>query len=166
MHTQAPTLLLYMPACIHTPTCRHTQKHKHSPVFVLESMGHLIYKHTLCLDPRCTYTRGDRLCFQLLDGICDNVKRNLPEDFIYRERLPQRRGKCNTHSDLLSEGGWKGEGRGRVKTAIFLFFPSQSPLLLPGVASLSLALDETQEEASSRPAEGIQEKRLYRVLIL
>lgn len=55
---------------MHTPTCRRTHTHKHLQVVVLEFMGHLIYRHTICLDLRYTYTKGDRLCFQR-----NNVKR-------------------------------------------------------------------------------------------
>ena len=57
---------------------------------------------------------------------------------------------------------WTGEGRGRGKTAIFLLFPTQSPLLLPGVAPpLS-----RQNPGGTKWQKGIWEKRLYQVLIL
>lgn len=98
---------------------------------------------------------------------CEEISK--PRGFyLPRKTSSALRQLLYTHSDLQSEGDWKGEGRERGKTAIYLLFPSQSPLLLPGVVplSLSLSLDKILEETCSHPAERIWENRLYRVLIL
>lgn len=72
-------------ACMHTPTC----KHKHFPVFVLEFMGHLIYRHTRYVWIR-DVQNGDRLCFHW------DLRRRKETDFIHGERLSQHQGKCCT----------------------------------------------------------------------
>ncbi len=138
---------------MHTPTCRHTHTHKHLQVIVLEFMGHLIYRNTICLDPTCTYTKGDRLCFQLLDGKRDDVRRNLPEDFIYRERLPQRRGNCCTPIQTFRprETG-KERGGEEEKLPFSCSFPPNPPC---SFQEWPLSLDKIQEETSGHPAEGI-----------
>lgn len=114
------------------------------------------------------YLYKRRQTVQLLDGIRDNVKGNLPEDLIYRERTSSAsRHLLYTHSDLPSEGDWKGEGRGREKNCHFLALSPPNPPYSFQEWPLSLSLStKIQEETSSHPAEGIWEKRLYRVLIL
>lgn len=61
-----------------------------------------------------------------------------PRGFDFRRKTSSAsRQLLRTRSDLQPEGDRTGQGRGRGKTAIFLLFPTQSPLLLPGVAPLS-----------------------------
>lgn len=151
---------------MHTPTCRHTHTHKHFRVIVLEFMGHLKYRHTLYVWIQdVLIQKGDRLCFQLLDGIRDNVKRNLPEDVIYRERLPQCRGNCCAPVQTFRprETG-KERGGEEEKLPFSCSFPPNPPCSFQEWPPLSL--DKIQEETRSHPAKGIREKCLYRVLIL
>ena len=87
-----------------------------------------------------------------------------PKGLYLQRKTPSASGQMlYTLSDLLYEGDWKGEGRGRVKTAILLFFPTQSPLLLPGVAFL---LWQNPGGNKQPHGWGIQEKCLYQVLLL
>lgn len=121
-----------MPACIHRHVNTNTST---SPVFVLEFMGHLIYIDTRAWVWIRDVQNGDGLCFQrdakrrILFAEEDSL--SIEANVVLSFRPPPPR-----------EGDWKGEGREGVKkkqkTAIFLSFPTQSPLLLPGVASLSL----------------------------
>lgn len=123
---------------MHTPTCRHTHTRKHFQVIVLEFMGHIIYRHALYVWIQDVLIQKETDCVQLLDGIRANVRRKPPRGiYLPRKTSSASRQLLYTRSDLPSEGDWTGEGRGRGKTAIFLLFPTQSPLLLPGVAPLS-----------------------------
>lgn len=121
---------------MHTPTCRHTHTHKHLQVIVLEFMGHLLYRHTLYVWIRDVFKLKRRRT--VLSAVRRETKRNPPEDFIHRERLPQRRGVCCAPI-LTFNPRETGQDRGgeEEKLPFSCSFPTQSPLLLPGVAPLS-----------------------------
>lgn len=89
---------------------------------------------------------------------------NLPEDFIYRERLPQRRGNCCTPIQTFRprETGQERGGE-EEKLPFSCSFPPNPPC---SFQEWPLSLNKIQEETSGHAAEMIWEKYLYRVLIL
>lgn len=123
---------------MHTPTCRHTHTHKHLQVSVLEFMGHLIYRHTICLDPRCTDTKGDRLRSSVRRDTCQCEEKSTRGFYL------QRRTFLRVEATVVQP--FRPSVRGRLdrkrggeeeKLPFSCSFPPNPPLLLPGVAPLS-----------------------------
>lgn len=129
-------------------------------------MGHLIYRHTLHVWIRdvLIIQKGDRLCFQLLDGIYGNVEEKSSRGFYLPRKTPLsvEAKTLYTRSDLLREGGWKGKGEGKSKNCHFLVLSHPIP------PAPSLSRRKTQEENEQPPGRprGSKRNRLYRVLIL
>lgn len=116
-------------------------------------MGH-VYRHTLCLDQKYTYTKGDILCFRLWDGSCDHVKRNPP---------PSRGGKTSSRQDKSTKTFRPREtrkDRGREEEKL--------PFSCPPTPRPTFTLSEQNPRGNKQPPvpEGIGEKCLYQVLIL
>lgn len=122
---------------MHTPTCRRPHTHRHTPVFVLEIMGHLIYRHSIRLDPR--YLRGDGLCFRYSDGITPQREEKSPWGF-YLPRRTFLRVEANCRKPIqtfcVRETG-KRRGGEEDKLPFLCSFPPNPPAPSSGGPSLS-----------------------------